>query len=142
VPASTVEAMLLRWQEKILGPVTDTLIAIDGKTLCHAHGTELVSALGTQTGRWLGTELVLAESNEIPAAQKLLDRLDLDLDDKLIVLDAMHTQTLTAQKIHHERGADYVMTVKANQKTLYETLEAKLQTQFFSPSADARQHRL
>jgi predicted transposase YbfD/YdcC len=33
----------------------------------------------------------------------------------------MHTQTLTAQKIHHERGADYVMTVKANQKTLYET---------------------
>ena len=141
VPATTVEAMLLRWQEKILGPVTDTLIAIDGKTLRHARGTELVSALGAQTGRWLGTERVAEGSNEIPAAQKLLDRLDLELDDKLIILDSLHTQTLTARKIHFERGADFVMTVKANQKTLYETLEAKLQTQSFSPSADAGQHR-
>ncbi|MEY4816151.1 MAG: hypothetical protein RLZZ162_3224, partial [Verrucomicrobiota bacterium] len=30
-----------------------------------------------------------------------------------------------------------VMTVKANQKSLYQTLETKLQTQAFSPSADA-----
>lgn len=141
VPATTVEAILLRWQAQILGPVTDTLIAIDGKTLCHADDTELVSALGAQTGRWLGTEPVAEDSNEIPAAQKLIDRLDLELDGKLIILDAMHTQTLTAQKIYHERGANYVMTVKANQKTLYATLETKLQTQSFSPSADAGQYR-
>ena len=54
-----------------------------------------------------------------------------------VVLDALHTQDLTAQKLFFERGADYVMTVKANQKSLYQTLETKLQTQAFSPSADA-----
>ena len=113
----------------------DTLIAIDGKTLRHSRGQELVSAIGGQTGRWLGTVRVADKSNEIPAAQTLIDRLE--LDGKLVVLDALHTQDLTAQKLFFERGADYVMTVKANQKSLYQTLETKLQTQAFSPSADA-----
>lgn len=132
-----VEAVLLRWQEKLLGPVTDTIIAIDGKELRHARGQELVSAIGRQTGRWLGTVRVADKSNEIPAAQTLIERLNVDLDGKLVVLDALHTQDLTAQKLHFERGADYVMTVKANQKSLYQTLETKLQAETFSPSADA-----
>jgi hypothetical protein len=135
LPEDQVETILLRWQEKLLGPPPDTLIAIDGKTLRHARGQELVSALGTDSGRWLGTVRVAEGSNEIPAAQTLIERLD--LDGKLVVLDALHTQDLTAQKLHFEHGADYVMTVKANQKSLYQTLEAKLQTQPFSPSADA-----
>jgi len=135
LPEDQVEAVLLRWQEKILGPVQDTLIAIDGKTLRHARGVELVSAIGGQTGRWLGTVRVADQSNEIPAAQTLIDRLD--LDGKLVALDALHTQDLTARKLHFERGADYAMTVKANQKGLYQTLETKLQEQFFSPCADA-----
>ena len=133
--ADQVEAVLLRWQAKLLGPVHDTLIAIDGKTLRHSRGQELVSAIGGQTGRWLGTVRVAVKSNEIPAAQTLIDRLE--LDGKLVVLDALHTQDLTAQKLFFERGADYVMTVKANQKSLYQTLETKLQTQAFPPSADA-----
>ena len=135
LPEDKVEAVLLRWQEKILGPAQDTLIAIDGKTLRHARGVELVSAIGGQTGRWLGTVRVADQSNEIPAAQTLIDRLD--LDGKLVALDALHTQDLTARKLHFERGADYAMTVKANQKGLYQTLETKLQEQFFSPCADA-----
>ena len=137
LPEAHVEAVLLRWQAQLLGPVTDTLIALDGKTLRHARGLELVSAVGGQTGRWLGTVRVADHSNEIPAAQTLIDRLDVDLDGKLVVLDALHTQTLTAQKLHFDRGADYVMTVKANQKSLYHTLATKLQTGPFSPSADA-----
>lgn len=135
LPEDKVETVLLRWQEKILGPAQDTLIAIDGKALRHAQGQELVSAIGGQSGRWLGTVRVADQSNEIPAAQTLIDRLD--VDGKLVVLDALHTQHLTAQKLHFDRGADYVMTVKANQKSLYQTLETKLQEQLFSPSADA-----
>ena len=135
LPEDQVEAVLLRWQEKLLGPVQNTLIVIDGKTLRHARGQELVSAIGGQSGRWLGTVRVADDSNEIPAAQTLID--GLELDGKLVVLDALHTQDLTAQKLHFERGADYVMTVKANQKGLYETLGTKLETRFFSPSADA-----
>ncbi len=132
-----VEAVLLRWQEKLLGPVTDPLIAIDGKELRHARGQELVSAIGRQTGRWLGTVRVADKSNEIPAAQTLVERLGPQLDGKLVVLDALHTQDRTAQKLHFECGADYVMMVKANQKGLYQTLETKLQEGPFSPSADA-----
>lgn len=132
-----VEAVLLRWQEKILGPVTDSVLAIDGKELRHARGQELVSAMGTQTGRWLGTVRVADKSNEIPAAQTLIERLNVELDGKLVVLDALHTQDVTAQKLHFERGADYVMTVKANQKSLYQTLATKLAAGPFSPSADA-----
>ncbi len=130
-----LERILLAWQEKMLGPVHDEVIAIDGKTLRHAQGVQLVSSFGVQSGRWLGTIAVADKSNEIPAAQALLDRLD--VEGKLLVLDAMHTQDLTARKIVFEKGADYVFTVKKNQETLYETLEKKLQSQPFSPSAQA-----
>jgi hypothetical protein len=65
--ADQVEAVLLRWQAKLLGPVHDTLIAIDGKTLRHSRGQELVSAIGGQTGRWLGTVRV-ADKNRIELA--------------------------------------------------------------------------
>jgi hypothetical protein len=124
LPEDKVEAVLLRWQEKILGPVTDSVIAIDGKELRHARGQELVSAVGTQSGRWLGTVRVADKSNEIPAAQTLIDRLNLELDGKLVVLDALHTQDLTAQKLHFERGADYVMMVKGNQPSVQAAVQA------------------
>jgi hypothetical protein len=129
-----LETILLRWQEKILGPANDSTIAIDGKTLRHAGGVELVSSFGVQSGRWLGTIAVADKSNEIPAAQSLLDRQD--VEGKLVVLDALHTQDLTAQKIVFEKGGDYVLTVKKNQETLYQTLEKKMQPHSFSPSAD------
>jgi hypothetical protein len=47
----------------------------------------------------------------------------------------MHTQNRTAQKIVFERGGEDLVTVKKNQETLYDTLEKKLQSQSFSPSA-------
>ncbi len=127
-----LEKILLRWQEKVLGPANDGVIALDGKKLRHARGVELVRCIGVESGRWLGTVVVAEKSNEIPAAQQLLDRQD--VEGKLVVLDAMHTQDLTARKIVFEKGGDYVFTVKKNQKTLYQTLEKKLQPQLFSPS--------
>jgi hypothetical protein len=143
LPADQVEQVLLRWQDKLLGPPTDTLIAIDGKELRHARGQQLVSAAGVESGRWRGTVRVTEKSNEIPAAQVLVDRLGpAQLDGKLVVLDALHTQDVTAQKLHFECGADYVMMVKANQKGLYQTLETKLQPGPFSPSAVAGHPRL
>jgi|SRR6266850_470181 len=130
-----LEKLLWQWQEKLLGPVQDGLIAIDGKTLRHARGIQLVSSVGAQSGHWLGTLAVADKSNEIPAAQRLLDRQD--LEGKLVVMDALHTQEVTAQKIVFERGGDYVFTVKKNQPMLYQSVEQKLQPQRFSPSAHA-----
>jgi hypothetical protein len=45
-----------------------------------------------------------------------------DLADAVLTIDAMHTQHDTAQVILG-RGADYVMTVKANTPTLYQQLK-------------------
>lgn len=136
VDEDLLEKLLLKWQEKVLGPVQDRLIAIDGKTLRHARGIQLVSSVGAESGRWLGTIAVADKSNEIPAAQTLLDRQD--IEGKLVVMDALHTQDVTAQKIVFERGGDYVFTVKKNQETLYQSVEQKLQPQPFSPSAHAK----
>lgn len=133
VDAAALQRALLLWQEQLLGPAPDTLVIVDGKTLRHAH-VELVSAVNGQ-GRWLGTVPVAEGSNEIPAARDLLARLP--LTHKTALCDALHTQRQTAQQVLYEGGGDYVMTVKANQKELVQTLEQLLRPGTFSPSAHA-----
>ena len=74
-------------------------------------------------------------SNEIPAAQELLKRLD--LDGSLVTADALHTQTETARIIVQDRGGDYLFTVKGNQKGVAENVQQLYQGLLhdFSPSA-------
>ncbi|WP_230203152.1 ISAs1 family transposase [Parafrankia discariae] len=62
-----------------------------------------------------------AKSNEIPAVRELLKAFT-DLAGAVITVDALHTQSDTAQAITG-RHADYVMTVKANMPTLYKQLK-------------------
>ena len=61
------------------------------------------------------------KSNEIPAVRDLLKAFA-SLASAVITMDAMHTQSDTAQVILG-RGAGYVMTVKANMPTLYRQLK-------------------
>ncbi len=135
VEPAALERALLAWQEQVLGPAQDTAILIDGKKLRHARGVELVSALGAQSGRWLGTVCTEDKSNEIPAARALLEKVD--VTGKTVVADALHTQVETAQQILYEQGGDYVFTVKDNQKTLRQTLSELLAPQPFSPCTHA-----
>lgn len=90
-------------------------------------------------GRWLGTVPVQAGSNAIPAARQLLAKLP--LENKTALADALHTQTETAQQILFERGGDYALTVKDNQKELVQTLATLLTPGKFSPSAHAADPR-
>ena len=69
------------------GPV----IGLDGKTLKGSHSTHLVGALNLGSQRWLDLERVPDKTNEIPAAQTLIGRLQ--LDERIALLDALHTQT-------------------------------------------------
>jgi hypothetical protein len=131
--ADQVERVLLRWQEQILGPVQDRLVILDGKTVRHG-GVEIVSAV-TSTGRFLGSVLTDAKSNEIPAGRDLLR--PLDLCGKIVVADALHTQTDTAQQILFEQGGDFLFTVKGNQPTVQATLERLFTQQAFPPSPHA-----
>jgi len=131
-----LEKALLIWQEQVLGPVQDQLIAIDGKKLRHSRGGELVSAFGVESGRWLGTVRTPDKTNEIPVARELLRRLDerIEMAGKLVVLDALHTQDETARQLVQELGADYLLTIKDNQKTLNDTACGLLKPHAFSPS--------
>ena len=137
VDAGALERALLLWQEELLGPAQDSLVIVDGKTLRHAH-VELVSAVNG-AGRWLGTVAVKAGSNEIPAARALLNKVA--LQGQTTLADALHTQTQTVQQILFEGGGDYVLTVKANQQELVQTLATLLTPGKFSPSAHAADPR-
>ena len=105
---------------------------LDGKAIRHAD-VESVSAV-SGTGRWLGSTLVREGSNEIPAAREQLAKLD--VVGQIVVADAAHTQVETAKQILYEQGADYLLTVKENQKGLFTTLATLLTEQRFSPSTD------
>ena len=77
------------------------------------QGLQVVSAYAGPDGRWLGSEPVADNTNEIPAAQALLRRVG--LEGALLTANALHTQTEKARSIVQERGADYLFTVKGNQ---------------------------
>jgi predicted transposase YbfD/YdcC len=102
------------------------VIAVDGKAVRGAKNKDgkaphLVAALAHGIGAVLGQVAVDAKSNEIPAVRELLKAFA-GLSSAVITVDAMHTQTDTAQVILG-RGADYVMTVKGNMPTLYRQLK-------------------
>ena len=102
------------------------VIAVDGKAVRGARNREekaphLVAALAHGIGAVLGQVAVDAKSNEIPAVRELLKAFT-DLAGAVITVDALHTQSDTAQAITG-RHADYVMTVKANMPTLYKQLK-------------------
>ncbi len=104
------------------------VIAIDGKTIRGARtagssAPHLVAALDHTTGVVLGQIAVAEKSNEIPAVRDLLAGFNpTDLHGCVVTVDAMHTQTDTAQAIL-TAGADYVFTVKANQSGLLARLK-------------------
>jgi hypothetical protein len=137
VDTAALQQVLLAWQDQLLGPrpPEDDLVIVDGKELRGSLGAQLLSAFAAKTGRWLGSELIEEKSNEIPAARPLLDRLD--LDGQMVVLDALHTQEETARHIVQEKGADYLLTVKDNQKGLRQCLDQQLFASLgaFPPSA-------
>jgi len=131
VDAQVLQRVLLDWQRRLTGPIQDGLVIVDGKKMRHG-GVEMVNATNG-AGQFLGGLMTEAKSNEIPAARQLLGQLD--LAGKIVLADAAHTQVETTQQILFAQGADYLMTVKGNQKTLQETLQSLFEKQAFPPSA-------
>ena len=140
VDSVALERALLAWQEDRLGrrQADDNVLALDGKKLRSSQGVEVVSAYAVKSGRWLGSEMVQEQSNEIPAVQRLLPRVD--LEGQRVTVDALHTQDETARRIVQEGGGDYLMTVKGNQPQMVATLKKRRESlrRAFSPSASGR----
>jgi hypothetical protein len=119
-----VETITLAWQDEVLGPNTDPLVAIDGKTLKHS-GVHLVGAISLPSHRCLGVEPVADKSNEIPAAQRLIERAPI-VPGQMVSLDALNTQHKTVAQILYDKGADYLLPLKGNQGTLSESAQQLL----------------
>jgi hypothetical protein len=136
IDSRQLERALLQWQEQVLGkrdPHGDQ-VAADGKELLNSQGMQIASAYSVRDGRWLGSEAVAEGSNEIPAVQELLRRVD--LQGSLVTADAMNTQRETARIIVQERGGDYLLPVKGNQKGVCENVQQlhRSLSHAFSPS--------
>jgi hypothetical protein len=125
VESSRIEEVLLAHQRQVRGEPPDSeIVVIDGKVPKHSGGQNVVTAVTSPGLFYLGSEVVAEKSNEIPAARALCKRLD--LVDKLVSLDALHTQADTARAIVMEPGGDYLFTVKGNQPGLQKIVAAQV----------------
>jgi predicted transposase YbfD/YdcC len=93
-----------------------------GKT----KGTHLLALQQAETNLVLAQIPVPEKKNEISAAPALLA--NVDLEEKIVSGDAMHTQQELSRQIV-EQGGDYLLIVKKNQKTLYEQIQKGLTTE-------------
>lgn len=75
----------------------------------------IISAQICELGITLASETVEAKSNEIPAVQELLKKMD--IEGCLVVADALNCQQKTAEVIVNGKG-DYLLDAKGNQRNL------------------------
>jgi len=108
---------------KLVKTVVGKTIAIDGKTVCstanmgnYKSPLHIASAFVAENGITIGQLAAEGKGKEIPCVQELI-RL-LDVEGATIVTDALHCQKKTAKEIL-AAGAEYVFSVKKNQKELY-----------------------
>lgn len=119
---AALQRALLRWLDSVLGkrdPRGDQ-VSVDGKELLNSQGVKIASAYSVNQGRWLGSAAVAPGSNEIPAVQEVLRKVD--LEGSLVTADALNTQTQTARIIVQEKGGDYLLPVKGNQPGIAKSL--------------------
>ena len=76
------------------------------------------------------------KTNEITAVRQLIQRTD--LEGCLVEMDALDTQDETIQNLLHEKGADYIVSIKDNQPTLATTAQTLL-PQDVSPQVVTRE---
>jgi predicted transposase YbfD/YdcC len=105
---------------------TRRAVAVDGKTLRGSasdttEARHLLAAIDHSAGAVLGQVDVEAKTNEIPMFRKLMDRIA-DLTDTVVTADALHAQRGHADYLVLQRGAHYLLTVKANQPGLHAQL--------------------
>lgn len=125
--AAAFHERFIGWVQAVFERTEGQVIAIDGKTgrgTCDPQGQatlHLVSAWATANHLTLAQVNVGEKSNEIVAIPMLLDLLV--LKGCIVTLDAIGCQKTIVKHLRaHE--AEYVVTVKANQPTLYQHLTA------------------
>jgi len=121
------EQCFRHWIEQWLRADQVGHVAIDGKAIRHSFDRKrgqsplhMVSAWASEQRLVLGQVAVDSKSNEITAIPALLA--GLDLSGGLVTIDAAGCQKTIAQTIL-DQHADYVLTVKGNQKRTLQAVE-------------------
>lgn len=124
IDSKKVHEVFIEWMKSVAVDLKG-VVAIDGK---QARGTKddekkplhVVSAFSSEMKLVLGQIACEEKSNEITAIPKLLEMLE--IEGCIVTIDAMGTQKDIAKKIK-DKGADYILSVKENQKKLYEDIQ-------------------
>ncbi len=110
--------VLSEWAAPRLPPAAAAALAADGKRIRGANRRGGAGAhfetvtLATHDGRPLASRCCRDEGGELAALRALLE--DVDIQGRLLTLDALHATRDTARAIVEAHGADYMLSVKAN----------------------------
>ena len=122
--AEQFQRCFVEWVRTVSEITEGQIVAIDGKSVRRSHDNRagrspihMASAWASANRLVLGQTRVDDKSNEITAIPKLLSMLE--LSGCVVTIDAMGCQKEIAQKII-ERGADYTLSLKQNQRRLHE----------------------
>lgn len=143
----SLDKALQKWNEAY--EADDESLAIDGKVMCNAIDKDgrqihVMGVVGHEskcfyTQKKVGTLPVgkdgdkQKQTNEIKVAVPLLS--SIDIEDKNITTDALHTQKDLAKYIVEERNAHYFFIAKKNQPTLLSDIELYFQNINTEPEA-------
>jgi predicted transposase YbfD/YdcC len=104
-------------------------VRLDGKAIRGAKDADgnQVRLLAALAGPDAAASVVAAQTevgkktNEVPMAAVVLGQID--LKDKVVTADALHTVKATANHIH-DHGGEFVLPVKENRRALFDALDA------------------
>jgi predicted transposase YbfD/YdcC len=123
---------LATYGKEILGCLAKKQIVLDGKALRGVSptakgnsGLYILNARVSENSICIGQEKVEDKSNEITAIPRVLNTID--IEEALVTIDAMGTQTGIAEQIRGQKG-HYLLSVKGNQKELLEDVECAFKT--------------
>lgn len=122
------ETCFLNWIQSLSIDLEKEIIALDGKSVRGSNNRQtnspmlhLVSAWATKNRLLLAQVKTEDHSNEITAIPELLKLID--VKGSVVTIDAMGCQSKIARQISLQ-GADYVLSLKENQKTLYDDVKS------------------
>lgn len=128
IDSKEFERCFIEWVQSVVELTKGQVIAIDGKTLRGSSSLSngkkaihMVSAFASANQVVLGQLACEEKSNEITAIPALLELIV--VKGCIVTIDAMGCQTAIAEKII-DRGADYILAAKDNQKKLHQEITA------------------
>ena len=126
--ADKMRAFAQTYHDKLLKDNETEIICVDGKAergtvLENGCNPDIVSAYSPSTGITLATESCQEKSNEIKAVPRLIAKMD--VTGKIITADAMQKDIIDCIR---EKGGDFLIELKANQRALLYGIEDRLKT--------------